>query len=197
MLEIRFHGRGGQGTVIATILLSKAFFQAGYQVQSFPFFGVERRGAPVEAYVRVDRGKILLRTNVSSPNHVVVQDPTLMHSIDVTRGLKPGGWILINSPVPPADLAPFEKFQVAYVDANGIAVRHRLGTRTHPISNTPMIGAFARILGMPPIEAIVAAIKEDVPAEIQRNVKAAEEAYKKVKIAKQFSPSQHEALNSK
>jgi Pyruvate/2-oxoacid:ferredoxin oxidoreductase gamma subunit len=96
MLEIRFHGRGGQGTVVATILLAKAFFRAGYQVQSFPFFGVERRGAPVEAYVRLDKEKILLRTNVNYPDHVVVQDQTLLHSISVTRGLKPGGWVLIN-----------------------------------------------------------------------------------------------------
>ncbi|MCX7635027.1 MAG: 2-oxoacid:acceptor oxidoreductase family protein, partial [Syntrophales bacterium] len=98
MLEIRFHGRGGQGTVVATILLAKAFFAAGWQVQSFPFFGVERRGAPVEAYLRLDREKILLRTNVTTPDHVVVQDRTLLQSINIVRGLKPGGWILINSP---------------------------------------------------------------------------------------------------
>ena len=90
MLEIRFHGRGGQGTVVATILLAKAFFRAGYQVQSFPFFGVERRGAPVEAYVRLNKDKILLRTNVYYPDHVVVQDQTLLHGVNVTRGLKPG-----------------------------------------------------------------------------------------------------------
>jgi len=181
MLEIRFHGRGGQGTVVATILLAKAFFQAGYQVQSFPFFGVERRGAPVEAYVRVDREKILLRTNVSTPDHVAVQDQTLLHSIDITRGLKPGGWILINTPSPPADLKQFEKFRLAWVDANRIALKHRLGTRTHPIVNTPMIGAFAGMLGMPPLEAIVAAIREDVPGEVKTNVRAAEEAYRMVK----------------
>ncbi len=181
MLEIRFHGRGGQGTVVATTLLANAFFQAGYQVQSFPFFGVERRGAPVEAYVRVDKEEILLRTNVSSPDHIVVQDQTLLHSIDVTRGLKPGGWILINSPALPADLKPFEKYELAWVDANRIALKHHLGTRTHPIANTPMIGAFARVLGMPPVDAIVAAIREDVPGKVKANVRAAEEAYKTVK----------------
>ena len=104
MLEIRFHGRGGQGTVVATILLAKAFFRAGYQVQSFPFFGVERRGAPVEAYVRLDKDKILLRTNVYYPDHVVVQDQTLLHGVNVTRGLKPGGWVLINSSSAPPEL---------------------------------------------------------------------------------------------
>lgn len=182
MIEIRFHGRGGQGTVVATILLAKAFFQAGYQVQSFPFFGVERRGAPVEAYVRLDKEKILLRTNVTVPDHVAVQDQTLLHSINVTRGLKPGGWILINSPSQPDDLTPYRGFQLAHVDANQIALNHRLGTRTHPIVNTSMMGAFARMLGMPPLEAIAAAIREDLPSEAQRNIEAAREAYQEVRL---------------
>ena len=78
MLEIRFHGRGGQGTVVATILLAKAFFQAGYYVQSFPVFGVERRGAPVEAYLRLDEKEIWVRSNVYAPDHVVVLDRTLL-----------------------------------------------------------------------------------------------------------------------
>jgi pyruvate ferredoxin oxidoreductase gamma subunit/2-oxoisovalerate ferredoxin oxidoreductase gamma subunit len=177
MIEIRFHGRGGQGTVVATILLAKAFFQAGYQVQSFPFFGVERRGAPVEAYVRLDREKILLRTNVTTPDHVAVQDQTLLHSVNVMRGLRPGGWILINNPLPPSDLTPYAGFQLAYVDANQIALNHQLGTRTHPIVNTAMIGAFARILGMPPLEAIDAAIEEDLAAGSKRNREAARDAH--------------------
>jgi pyruvate ferredoxin oxidoreductase gamma subunit/2-oxoisovalerate ferredoxin oxidoreductase gamma subunit len=91
MQEIRFHGRGGQGTVVASILLAKAFFKAGYDVQTFPLFGVERRGAPVEAYLRLDKQKILTRNNVYTPDHVVVQDAKLLQSVDVTRGLKPGG----------------------------------------------------------------------------------------------------------
>lgn len=183
MIEIRFHGRGGQGTVVATILLAKAFFQAGWQVQSFPFFGVERRGAPVEAYVRLDRKKILLRTNVTEPDHVAVQDQTLLHSISVTRGLKPGGWILINSPSAPADLAPFAGFRLAHVDANRIAIQHRLGTRTHPIVNTTMIGAFARVLEMPPLEAVAEAIREDIQAEAERNIEAARVAFDAVCLA--------------
>jgi pyruvate ferredoxin oxidoreductase gamma subunit len=182
MIEIRFHGRGGQGTVVATILLAKAFFQAGYQVQSFPFFGVERRGAPVEAYVRLDKEKILLRTNVTAPDHVVVQDYTLLHSINVTRGLKPGGWVLINCAAPPEDLHPFAGFRLATVDANQIALLHRLGTRTHPIVNTSVMGAFARMLEMPPLDAIESAIREDLPAEAQRNIDAARDAYEKVNL---------------
>jgi 2-oxoacid:acceptor oxidoreductase gamma subunit (pyruvate/2-ketoisovalerate family) len=182
MLEIRFHGRGGQGTVVATILLAKAFFRAGYQVQSFPFFGVERRGAPVEAYVRLDKDKILLRTNVYKPDHVVVQDQTLLHAVDVTRGLKPGGWVLINSSAAPSERRPFIGYRLAFVDANRIASRNQLGTRTHPIVNTAMMGAFARILGMPPLDAIRAVIQEEIPDTHMQNVAAAEEAYREVQL---------------
>ena len=182
MLEIRFHGRGGQGTVVATILLAKAFFRAGYQVQSFPFFGVERRGAPVEAYVRLDKEKILLRTNVYYPDHVVVQDQTLLHGINVTRGLKPGGWILINSSVAPADRKPFIGYRLAFVDASRIALRNQLGTRTHPIVNTAMIGAFARLIDMPPLDAIREVICEEISDMDIQNISAAEDAYNDVQL---------------
>ena len=182
MLEIRFHGRGGQGTVVATILLAKAFFRAGYQVQSFPFFGVERRGAPVEAYVRIDKEKILLRTNVNYPDYVVVQDQTLLHGINITRGLKPGGWILINSALAPADRKPFIGYRLAFVDANRIALRNQLGTRTHPIVNTAMMGAFARMTDMPPLDAIREVIREEVPDTYMQNIAAAEEAYGDVQL---------------
>jgi len=182
MLEIRFHGRGGQGTVVATILLSQAFFQAGYQVQSFPFFGVERRGAPVEAYLRLNAKKILLRTNVTAPDHVVVQDQTLLQSIDVTRGLKPGGWILLNSSEASADPGRFRGFRLAWVDATRVALRHQLGSRTHPIVNTAMMGALARMLGIPPMEAVCSAIREEVPSEPDANIAAAREAYEEVML---------------
>jgi len=182
MLEIRFHGRGGQGTVVATILLAKAFFRAGYQVQSFPFFGVERRGAPVEAYVRLDKEKILLRTNVYYPDHVVVQDQTLLHGVKVTRGLKPGGWILINSTAPPADRKPFMGYRLAYVDAHRIALKNQLGTRTHPIVNTAMIGAFAHMTGMLPLDAVRDVIREEIPDTFMQNIAAAEDAYRDVQL---------------
>ena len=177
MVEIRFHGRGGQGTVLATILLAKAFFQAGYYVQSFPLFGVERRGAPVEAYLRLDRAKILVRTNVYTPDHVVVLDHTLLAGADVTRGLKQGGWILVNAPESPPELASFKGFRLAFVDATRIALEHRLGTRTHPIVNTAITGALARILGAPPLTAIAEAIREEVPDIVDQNIKAVEAAY--------------------
>lgn len=177
MVEVRFHGRGGQGTVVASILMAKAFFQAGYFVQSFPLFGVERRGAPVEAYLRLDKTKILIRTNVYTPDHVVVMDPSLITAVDVTRGLKLGGWILINGTkgmdMPPA----FTSFRIATVDATRIALKHSLGTRTHPIVNTAMIGAFARVLGEPPLDAVIHAIEEEIPVKPENNIAAAREAY--------------------
>ena len=180
MLEIRFHGRGGQGTVVLTTLLAHSLFQAGYQVQSFPLFGVERRGAPVEAFLRLDRKKILARTNITAPDHVVIQDQTLLRNIDVTKGLKPGGWVLINGSAPPSDMSRFERQKVATVDASRIAIRHGLGSRTQPIVNTAMMGAFARMMEMPPLEAIIAAIREEVPAEPERNASAAEDAYREI-----------------
>jgi pyruvate ferredoxin oxidoreductase gamma subunit/2-oxoisovalerate ferredoxin oxidoreductase gamma subunit len=182
MVEIRFHGRGGQGTVVAKILLAKAFFQAGYHVQSFPLVGVERRGAPVEAYLRLDRTKILVRTNVYTPDHVVVLDHTLLATADVTRGLKRGGWILLNAPEPPQDLASFAGFHLAFVDATRIALQHRLGTRTHPIVNTALTGALARVLGVPPLAAIAEAIREEVPGTAEENIKAAEVAFSEVRL---------------
>ena len=182
MVEIRFHGRGGQGTVVATILLAKAFFRDGYFVQSFPLFGVERRGAPVEAYLRLDRKEILIRTNVYSPNHVVVLDQTLLGSTDVTLGLKKDGWILVNAPSLPADLEQFSDYRLACVDATHIALKHRLGTRTHPIVNTAMMGSLARILGMPGMTAISEAIRQEVPSKPGANIEAAESAYHQVMV---------------
>jgi pyruvate ferredoxin oxidoreductase gamma subunit/2-oxoisovalerate ferredoxin oxidoreductase gamma subunit len=182
MLEIRFHGRGGQGTVVATILMSKAFFRAGYQVQSFPFFGVERRGAPVEAYLRLDNAKILLRTNVYTPDHVVILDRTLIGTIDVTRGMKDGGTILINSPAPPPILEAFSRFRLAFVDASRIAQNNQIGSRTHPIVNTSMMGAISRVLGMPPLDDVIAAIREEVPGDAERNATAAREAFEAVQF---------------
>ena len=182
MQEIRFHGRGGQGTVVASILLAKAFFKAGYDVQTFPLFGVERRGAPVEAYLRLDKQKILTRNNVYTPDHVVVQDAKLLQNVDVTRGLKPGGWILLNTPNPPVKLNPFTGFRLAFVDATLIAVKCELGTRTQPIINTAMIGAFARMMEIPPLDIISEAIQAEITTKPDNNIQASKEAYEKVEL---------------
>ncbi len=183
MQEIRFHGRGGQGTVLASVALAKAFFQAGYWVQTFPVFGSERRGAPVEAYLRLDTSKIFVRSNVYRPDHVVVQDARLLGIMDVTKGLKPGGWILLNAPSLPGDYRRFAGFRLAFVDASRIALEHGLGGKTQPITNTSMMGAFARVFGMPPIDAVVAAIEKEMPAKIAENSAAARAAYDEVTIS--------------
>jgi 2-oxoacid:acceptor oxidoreductase gamma subunit (pyruvate/2-ketoisovalerate family) len=180
MQEIRFHGRGGQGTVVASILLAKAFFKAGHYVQTFPLFGVERRGAPVEAYLRLDKQKILTRNNVYTPDHVVVQDVKLLHAVDVTKGLRPGGWILLNAAEPPEKLDAFSGYRLALVDATHIAVRCDLGTRTHPLINTAMIGAFARIMEMPPLDIIAGAIRTEIANKPDNNIRALKQAYAQV-----------------
>jgi 2-oxoacid:acceptor oxidoreductase gamma subunit (pyruvate/2-ketoisovalerate family) len=182
MLEIRFHGRGGQGTVVATILLAKAFFDAGYFVQSFPLFGVERRGAPVEAYLRIASREIRVRTNVYTPDHVVVLDQTLWQGIDVTRGLKPEGWILLNAPGNPAQRQRLSGYRLAFVDATRIALNHQLGSRTHPIVNTAIMGALARVLGMPPMDAIAMAIAEEIKERREDNIHAARDAFEEVQL---------------
>ena len=182
MQEIRFHGRGGQGTVVASILLAKAFFSSGYAVQTFPLFGVERRGAPVEAYLRLDKQKILTRNNVYTPDHVVVQDAKLLRNVDVTKGLKPGGWILLNTASPPPGKEAFKGFRLAWVDATRIAVSCGLGTRTHPIINTAMIGAFARMMDRPPLEMISEAIKAEITTKPANNIQAAQKAYAQVTL---------------
>jgi len=193
MEEIRFHGRGGQGAVVATILLARAFFRAGYQVQSFPVFGVERRGAPVEAYLRLDRKEIRVRTNVYAPDHVAVMDGTLLQGVDVTRGLKEGGWVLLNSPSLPPRPERFERYRLAWVDATRIALKHGLGTRTHPIVNTAVVGALARVLGAPPLGAVEEAIREDVPARPRANVQAARDAYEQVRTLEAAEPARASA----
>jgi pyruvate ferredoxin oxidoreductase gamma subunit/2-oxoisovalerate ferredoxin oxidoreductase gamma subunit len=182
MQEIRFHGRGGQGTVVAAILLSKAFFQDGFWVQSFPAFGVERRGAPVEAYLRIDKQKVLARYAITQPDHVLVQDCRLIQTVNVTNGLKPGGTVLINTPSEADYVEMFAGFKLATVDATRIASDNGLGTRTHPIVNTAMIGAFARVLGVPPIAAVTTAIQTDIHSKTDANAKAAQEAYETVKL---------------
>lgn len=180
MVEVRFHGRGGQGAVVATNVLAVACFHEGKYVQAFPAFGVERRGAPVEAYLRIAETKIHLRTNVYTPDHVVVLDPTLIEVANVSRGLKEGGNLLLNTDRTPQDFPRFSAFRVATVNANPIALRHGLGSRTHPIVNTAILGAFARATGFVSLDAVCEAIREEVPSHHEANVAAAREAYEGV-----------------
>lgn len=179
MKEIRFHGRGGQGAVIACRILGLAAFKDGLDAQSFPFFGVERRGAPVTAFARIDTKKIRIKTLVYKPDYIIVLDPTLIKTIDVTSGMKRSGLILINSRRNPSQfrLGPGKVFTV---DAESIALKYGLGSPTAPIVNTTILGAFARISGEVKISSILDSIKEYVPVKVKENISAAKEAYKTV-----------------
>jgi 2-oxoacid:acceptor oxidoreductase gamma subunit (pyruvate/2-ketoisovalerate family) len=180
MRELRIHGRGGQGAVIASKLLASALFHEGRSVQSFPAFGVERRGAPVTAFLRVSDGPILLRCEITQPDDLIILDPTLIKAIDVTQGLKPGGSILINSDRSPDTYTNLtQQFSVALVDASGIARKNGLGSKTQPIVNTAILGAFANISGMVALESICGAIAEAIQ-RADRNIEAAREAARTV-----------------
>lgn len=177
MIELRFHGRGGQGSVIASKILAVALFKEGKHVQAFPVFGVERRGAPVAAFLRMDSKPIFIRCNVYSPDHIVVLDPTLIGAIDLTSGLKEKGSVLINSDKSPDQFPEFKGFKVATVDANLIAIKYRLGSRTQPIVNTSILGAFAKFSNLVQLDSVLEAIKESIPIAPEKNAEAAHEAY--------------------
>jgi 2-oxoacid:acceptor oxidoreductase gamma subunit (pyruvate/2-ketoisovalerate family) len=179
MIEIRFHGRGGQGTVVASKILADALAKEGNYVQAYPEFGVERRGAPVFSFIRIDNKPIYDKSRIYAPNHVVVVDPTLVEAIDVTEGLKDGGVIIINSEKDPASFKFPAKFKVATVNATGIAVKHKLGSLAAPIVNTAIVGAVVKILDLTKLEPLLAAIKEGVPTRPEDNIAAAKEAYDK------------------
>ena len=176
MLEIRFHGRGGQGAVVASTILATALFDEGKNVQAFPYFGVERRGAPVTAFLRVDERPIRVRSEITEPDVVVVLDTFLMKYINVVQGLKPDGRLLINSPRPPSDFRDGIKQSVATVDATGIALKHRLGSRTSPIVNTAILGGMVRVLGIVKMDSVLRAIRATVPVKPEENAAAALEA---------------------
>ena len=187
MYEIRFHGRGGQGSVVASEILAKAVFLEGKDVQSFPFFGVERRGAPVAAFTRIDNKPIRVKTSIYSPDCVVVLDPSLLKGQDLTAGLKENGTLLVNSDRPPEKLGTFFRGITATVDATAIALKHGLGSKTSPIVNTAILGALAKVTGMVKLESIATAIADSVPSKPEENVEAAREAYEKVVTKKVIS----------
>ncbi len=177
MIEIRFHGRGGQGTVVASKILADALAKEGNYVQAYPEFGVERRGSPVVAFIRIDSGPVYDKSRVYAPDHVVVVDPTLVEAIDVTEGLKPGGWIIINSDKDPEAFGLPAGFRLATINATEIAVRNKLGSLASPIVNTAIVGAVIRILGLTKLESLIQAIGEVITIRPADNQKAAAEAW--------------------
>jgi 2-oxoacid:acceptor oxidoreductase gamma subunit (pyruvate/2-ketoisovalerate family) len=163
--------------VVASKILAGALFREGKSVQSFPAFGVERRGAPVTAFLRVSDGPILLRCEITEPDDLIILDPTLIKAIDVTQGLKPGGSILINSDRPPESYADLtRRFRVALVDASAVARKFGLGSKTQPIVNTAILGAFAADSGSVGLESVCQSIAETVRIKGEQNVEAAREA---------------------
>ncbi|MEM3383048.1 MAG: 2-oxoacid:acceptor oxidoreductase family protein [Nitrososphaerales archaeon] len=173
MIEIRWHGRGGQGAVTATELLAKAAIKQGLYAQAFAMFGPERRGSPVVAFNRIDKEPIEVRSHVYEPDVIIVLDPLIIKIIDVTAGLKPKGTLIINSKSSPKELSElFPNFRIAVVDATSIALQ-RLNV---PITNTVMLGAFAKAKSVVDISNIEKVVLERFD---QLNVEALREAFDK------------------
>lgn len=181
MEEIIIYGRGGQGAVVASRLLAIAAFKEGKYVQSFPFFGVERRGAPVAAYTRINDTAIRKRIPISEPDYVIILDPTLIENMDVTKGLKKSGGIIINTKSLKNNFKFSNKFNTCAFDAARIAVRHKLGSESAPIVNTAILGAFAKFTKEISISSLLEAIKENMSIRAGENMLAAKEAYENTK----------------
>ncbi|MEM3672639.1 MAG: pyruvate ferredoxin oxidoreductase subunit gamma [Candidatus Bathyarchaeia archaeon] len=178
--EIRIHGRGGQGSVTAAQILAHAAFLEGKWVQAFPYFGAERRGAPVKAFARIDDKPIVLHSQIYHPDYVIVLDPVIYEVVDVTEGLKEDGMVLINTAKRPSEIG-IKGYKVATVDATGIALELNLVVAGIPIVNTSILGAFAKATGEIKLESILKAIKETFLGSAgEKNARAAELAYERM-----------------
>ena len=180
MLQIRIHGRGGQGVVTAAEMLSVAGFQQGRHPQAFSSFGSERTGAPVVAFCRISDNEIRLREPVLAPDVLIVQDPTLLHQVDVFQGLKPDGYVLINSK------RNFDALGLSDITARfrherlltGPATETALKQMGRPLPNAVLLGGFAALSGLVSLDAVAHAIKATFSGEVAAaNVAAATEAF--------------------
>jgi pyruvate ferredoxin oxidoreductase gamma subunit len=186
LIEIRWHGRGGQGAKTAALLMGEAMLAAGKYIQAFPEYGPERTGAPVASYNRIADGPIYIHCQVTDPDVVVVLDPTLMTTVDVTAGLTDEGKIIINTGGSPAELRRAMNLNgrhVYTVNASQIAQE----TIGRDIPNTPMLGAMAKVTGLLTLEHLLSDTRSRLekkfrgkPAIIEGNVKAIERAYNEV-----------------
>ena len=178
MYEIRFHGRGGQGAVTAAILLVEAAAIEGKQVQAFPAFGPERRGAPVVAYARISDEPIEINCGIYEPDAVVVLDASVKPA-NAFGGLKEGGWVVVNArgDAKSLELAK-QRFRVAVVDATRIALE-KLGA---PIVNTAILGAVSKALGIVSMEALEEAVRATFTQGAEKNIEAMRAAYGSTKI---------------
>lgn len=177
--EVRFHGRGGFGAVTASELLASAMMKEGKRVQAFPFFGTERRGAPVQAFLRYGDEHIYVRTFVYNPDHVLVLEPSLLLPT-VGDGLREEGSMIVNTQDPP-EKVPFKASIKATVDATSIA-NEILGVT---ITNAPMLGAFAVATGEVKLDSITEAIAERFKADVAtKNQEAAKRGYEETRVLK-------------
>ena len=186
MFQVRIHGRGGQGVVTAAEMLSVAAFEEGKHAQAFPSFGSERMGAPVISFCRLDDKEIRLREPIGEPDALIIQDTTLLHSIDVFQGLKTTGYILINSTRTFDELGigdfvkTFPAHHVCDVGATELAMKH-VG---RPLPNAALLGGFAAITGQLHMDSVEHAIRHKFSGEVgDANVAAAREAYEVAKAA--------------
>ena len=185
MYEIRFHGRGGQGGRMAAEAYALAAFLEGNYAVSFPFFGAERRGAPVKAFTRVDDKQIRIKTQIYEPDYVVVLDETLLETIDVLEGLKENGMVIINTQKKPEEIELSREVGCATVDATSIALQI-LG---RAVTNTAILGAIAKATGKVSIESIEKAIMDKFGTKMgkemgEKNARAARMAYEETIIGK-------------
>ncbi len=180
LTEIRVDGRGGQGNVIAAYVLAEAGFEAGRFVQAFPNFGPERRGAPVAAFVRISDGPIRRRCEIHEPLYAIVQDPSLLHIHALTRGVRAGGGILVNTSkaIEGLELAP--GVRVVSIAANALAFKI-LG---EPIPNTALLGAFLTLTDLLPLVALERVLIQRFQNEaLQRNLRLMREVSARVPAA--------------
>ena len=184
LTEIRWHGRGGQGVVTAGKLLAETALGTGQHFQAFPDYGPERMGAPIRAYTRLSSGPITIHSQIDEPNVVLVLDPTLLATVAVTEGLKDNGTLVVNTPVSPAEVREATGFQtgkVFTVDASHIAI-DEMGRE---ITNTPMLGAFARATGIFDIDNLAEELrawfgKKISPDLVEANVRAMQRAAREI-----------------
>lgn len=181
MKEIRFHGRGGQGAVLAAWMLAAAFVVEGKHVASFPMYGFERRGAPVVAFTRLDDRQIREKTQIYNPDCLVVIDPSLMTLPTLFSGLKPGGILVLNSPQP-LESQPNENLKLAgVVNATQIAVEE-IG---RDVPNTCLLGAFAATTGWADLKSILSSLGEYFSGDLlQKNIRSAERGFSEVEVSK-------------
>jgi pyruvate ferredoxin oxidoreductase gamma subunit len=172
--EIRIHGRGGQGSVTAAELIAVAAFEDGKWSQAFPYFGTERRGAPVTAFARMSDRPIRIRSQIYEPDYVIVQDASLLSSVDVAGGMKEDGLLIINSEKKASELKINSKAAVRTIDATALALEV-IGL---PIVNTALLGAFAGATGQIRLESVNKAIRERFPGKVgDKNVAAVKRAF--------------------